>query len=279
MNCKQVQELLPLYVSRDLEQKRAQLVTAHVQSCAECTGSADEYRETRHLLQQFKPPLFSEGVYAGIRRHVLREIEREATAPGLSRLLESLFRPRLRWAVATALLLAVSVFAFYFIANRRPNLMDDRQQVAGSRRQVDRATQDEQPKAQHRGPESAASTSPSTQDNNGPPSKSTGRNNGGDMTIAASGAHQSQRRKSVGAAADRPTSVAGNAPETPPMIAEASRESNNLAAPDAVPARDPAASEKILRVEMQTKDPNIRIIWFSPQRPKQDSPSKSSKGI
>ena len=280
MNCKQIQELLPLYASRDLEQKRAQLVTAHVQSCAECAGSADEFRETRQLLQQFTPPLFSEEVYAGMRRQVLREIEREATAPGLSRLLENLFRPRLRWAVATALLLvAVSVFAFYFIANRRPNLMNERQQVAGNRRQLDRAAPDEQPKIQLHGTEPAASTSPSTRDTSGPPSKSTGRNNGGDTTVARTGAHQSRRRKNVGAAADRPTSLAGNAPETPPIIAEASPKSNNLAEPDAVPARDQAAAEKILRVEIQTKDPNIRIIWFSPQRPKQDSPSKSSKGI
>jgi hypothetical protein len=38
-------------------------------------------------------------------------------------------------------------------------------------------------------------------------------------------------------------------------------------------------SEKTLRVEMQTKDRNIRIIWFSNQLTKQDSPSESSKGI
>jgi hypothetical protein len=63
------------------------------------------------------------------------------------------------------------------------------------------------------------------------------------------------------------------------MTAEASPERNNLAEPDVVPARDPAISEKTLRVEMQTKDPNIRIIWFTPQPTKQASPSKFSKGI
>src|SRR5205823_8914262 len=133
MNCKHVQELLPLYVGRDLEEKRAQMVMAHVQSCVACTGSADEYRETRQLIKQFAPPPVSDAVYAGIRQRVLREIEQEATAPGLSRLLDSLFRPRLRWAVATALVLAVSVFALYFVANRRNN----QQQVAGSGRTLD----------------------------------------------------------------------------------------------------------------------------------------------
>src|SRR6266487_1735694 len=128
MNCKHVQELLPLYVSRDLKENYARLVTAHIQSCAECAASADEYHETQQLLQHFGTPQFGEAVYDGIRQHVLREIGREGRAPGLSRMLESLFRPRLRWAVATALLLAVSVLAFYLIPNRRANLISDQQQ-------------------------------------------------------------------------------------------------------------------------------------------------------
>jgi predicted anti-sigma-YlaC factor YlaD len=52
MNCKDVQELLPLYVGGDLKEKRARPVTEHVQSCADCAGSADEYRESRQLLME-----------------------------------------------------------------------------------------------------------------------------------------------------------------------------------------------------------------------------------
>ena len=254
MNCKHVQELLPLYVGRDLEENYAQLVTAHMQSCAECTGSAAEFRETRQLLQQFAPPPFGEEVCAGIRQRVLHEIGREATAPGLSRMLESLFRPRLRWAVATAVLLAVSVFAFYFIAKRRANLMPnpthDRQQLAASRHTVD-------------GP-----ASPSLKESEALPPASTIKNKG---SVQGS-THQSQRRKGPAAAADRTRPATVNNARS--MTADA----NNLAEPDAVPALDPATSEKTLRVEMQTRDPNIRIIWFTPQPTKQDSPNKFSKG-
>src|SRR6267143_6407697 len=111
MNCKHVQELLPLYVGRDLEERRAQLVTAHVQSCAECASLASEYRESGQLLQQFAPPPFSDAVYAGIRQRVLREIGRESpefSGLTLPSFVASLFRPRLRWTFATALLLGVS---------------------------------------------------------------------------------------------------------------------------------------------------------------------------
>jgi anti-sigma factor RsiW len=243
MNCKLVQELLPLHVGHDFEEKRAVLVTAHLQSCAECAGLADEYRETRQLLQQFAPPQFNEAVYTGIRDRVLGEIEREATTPGLSRLLERLFPPRLRWAVAAALLLLVGVFAFYFINNRA----NDRQQVADTRHTV------------------ARPASSSVKQSQGPLSAGTERNPGAGTMIAGSvdPTRQSQRRKSPGVAAERPRPMALNRPDTPSMSAQTLPDRGNLGEPEAASLRDPATSGKSLRVEMQTKDPNIRIIWFA----------------
>lgn len=274
INCKHVQELLPLYVGRDLEEKRAKLVTEHLESCAECTGSANEYRETRQLLQMFEPPPFSEEIYAGIRRHVLREIGRESTAPALSQLVAKLFRPRVIWAVSAALLLAVSAFAFYFIA--KPG--NDRPQVADSRT-AERTTQNDQSNAQsQKNHESDLSLSSPSKENDGSPLKSAGGNTVGDTTTAGAFAYQSQRRKSPKATIDRTKSVA-RPPDTRSMAAKAAPESNNLYEPDAVPIRDSVTAEKTLRVEMQTKDRNIRIIWFSPQPTKQDSRSKFFKGI
>jgi hypothetical protein len=268
MNCKHIQELLPLYVGRDLEEQRAKLVKAHVQSCAECARLAEEYGEARQLLQLFEPPPFSDAVYAGIRQRVLREIGRESTAPTLPQLVAGLFRRRISWAGAAALLLAVSVVAFYLTANRR----NDRQQVADSVRTVDQTGTDERPGAPPRDDESAVSPPPSSKQSDGPPPASTGRNRGADTKIAGSvdRTGQSRRRKSAGASSTRARSFAVNTPDRT-MTAGASPESNNLAEPDAVPARDPATSAKTLRVEMQTKDPNIRIIWISQQRTKQDS--------
>ena len=258
MNCKDVHELLPLYVGRDLEEKRAKLVMAHVQTCAECAGSVNEYRETRELVQQFAPPQFSEEVYAGIRQRVLHEIELEATAPGLSGLLASLFPPRIRWAVATALVLAVSGFAFYFIANRANERRDGKQLADNGRNVV--------------GP-----TPPSIKGGERPP-ENTVKTRGPAPALAVS-TRQSQRRKGTSTFRDRAKPAMVNSANLGSMTAEASRESNNLAEPDTAPARDPATSEKTLRVEMQTNDPNIRIIWFTPQPTKQDSPGKFSKGI
>jgi hypothetical protein len=268
MNCRQVQELLPLYVGRELEEKSAKLVTAHVQSCVECASSAEEYRETRRLLQQFVPPLFSEAVYAGIRRRVLREIERESTLPTLPQLVASFFRPPITWALATALLLAGSVFGFYFIANRTND-----QQLT-----IDRTTRG-QPNGRSQLQETPVSPSPSSKEGDGPPVARIARNTGTDTTIAWSvhRTHQSQQRKSLRAAADRTRPGVVNTPTAQSMTARAFPQGDNMEETNAVHVNDSANSAKPLRVEMQTKDPNIRIIWFSHRLTKQGSPR--SKGI
>ena len=275
MNCKHVQELLPLYVGRDLEEKQAQLVSVHLESCAECASSADEYRETRKLLQVFSPPPVNEAVYAGIRQRVLREIEREPDPPALPRLIASMFGPRLGWAVATALLIAVSALAFYFIANRQPILTIDQQQLAGNDQAGERTTPDDQQIARP-GPESAATPSYSPKQNDLPQRKSTGRSRAQNSAIARL-VDQTHGRMVPGAVLNLSKSVAVDTPETRSLTTESSL-GNNLAEHDTIPTRQSATPEKTLRVEMQTKDRNIRIIWFSHPPTKQNSPGKSFKG-
>ena len=218
------------------------------------------------MLQEFAPPSFSEGVYSGIRQRVLREIERQANPPGVSRFFASLFRPRLSWAVATVLLIAASVFAFYFIANRA----NDRRQVA-----------DVQTPSQSPATASSSPAIPAPREESEPSLKNTNQSKGANTAIKGSGdrTRPSQRGKSLGLAADRQTTVAVHAPDTAPTPAGPFLKSNDLAEPDPFPAIAPATSEKMLRVEMQTKDPNIRIIWFSLPRTKQESPGKFSRGV
>ena len=237
MNCKQAEELLPLYAGRELEEKRAMLVTEHVQTCVACARVADEYRESVQLTEQFAPPVFSEAVYAGIRQRVLREIKTEAMGPAWSQTIASLFRPRLRWAIAGVLLIVVSLFAIYFIVNRG----NDEQQLAGK------------PPAKVQ----PGTTEPSNSGPQGgnradlPPSVNTGWK---EQQLA--GVPQPQRKRSRATLAGRMNTDLAKAPD--------------------FPARDSAALVKTLRVEIQTKDPKIKIIWFVQQETKSVIPS--SKG-
>lgn len=214
MNCKQTEALLPQYAGRDLEEKRATLVTEHLQTCVACARVADEYRESVQWTEQFRPPDFSEAVYAGIRQRVLREIETQAMAPAWSQTIVGLFRSRLTWAIASVLLIVVSMFAIYFSANRR-----------------------------HEG-QQLADTNSGTQENKRADLPSA-VNTGGEKQLFA-GVPQRQRRKR-----SRATSTANNFSPQP----------RSLPAPTLFPPNS-AALTKPLRVELQTKDPMIRIIWF-----------------
>jgi len=231
MNCEQTEELLSLYAGRDLDGKRAILVTEHLQTCAACTRVAGEYREYLQLTEQFAPPVFSEAVYAGIRQRVLREIRTDAMAPVWSQTIASLFRSRLTWAIAGVLLIVVSMFAIYFIVNR-----GNVEQLASK---------------------PPANVQPGTKErfNSGPQDNTRAEF---PPRVKLTGVPQFQRRKrSRDTLADRTNTVAAKSPDATFITHNVSPQ------PSSIPERpNSAASIKPLRVEIQTKNPMIRIIWF-----------------
>lgn len=241
MNCKQAEKLLPLYAGSDLDKKRARIVSEHLQVCAACTAVAAEYQGAFQLTQQFAAPVFSDDVYASVRGRVLREIESQPTNPALPQLVANWFRPRVTWAVATGFAIAVALSAFYFIANRKPNQPPVARTPETVNPSVPKTTV---PK------ESVSPRSPSTAGGKqGLPSKRRTPQNFGRLPVIA-------KLKS----APLPKN-------TLPFVREA----------EALPVSDSSAPARPLRVEIQTKDPNIRIIWFSQPNVKPVLPQ--SKGI
>lgn len=234
MNCKQLDELLPLYAGRDLDEKRARLVSEHVQICSACARVAGEYQDGIELAQHFAPPIFSDNVYASVRRQVMQQIEDEPTAPLLPQMFVGWLRPRTTWAIASAVVVAVAVLAFYFVVNRGA----DNQPTAINQRAVshNESGQSQVPEA----PAPASAVPAATSETNLPRHSKPKRVRNSLRT----GVIATNRRNSG--------------------------EPNSLPVIDSVP-------ERTLRVEIQTKDPNIRIIWFSQSHSKPALPN--SKGI
>lgn len=257
MNCKQAEELLPLYAGCDLEEKRTTLVTEHVQTCAACARVADEYRESVQLTEQFAPPVFSEAVYAGIRQRVLREIETEARAPVWSQTIANFLRPRLTWAIAGVLLIGVSLFAIYFIMNRQ----NDGPQLA------DKPPSKVQPRAKEES--NLGSQGGNRADLS--PSVNTGWKKQPLAVVL-----QPPRKRSRDTLADRINKVDEKSSDAMSTAKNVSPQPSSLPEPMVFPHHDSAALGKTLRVEIQTKDPKIRIIWFVQQEIKPVIPS--SKG-
>lgn len=246
MNCQQIDDLLPLYAGRDLDEKRARSVSEHLQVCSACTRVADEYRETLGLTQQFTPPVFTDNAYASMRRQVMQQIETEPAAPLLSQLFATWFRPRMVWAAAGALIIAFGFFALYLVVNRGADVRP----VAGNNSTVNGTEQK---------PESMATpriTEPVNTPNQVKPAD--------------------VKRRRIHSFVNRSPLVAATAPNSSRAANNSAKlrgpeATNNLPAIDAVPEKSP------LRVEMQTKDPNIRIIWFS--QPNTKPAALNSKGI
>ncbi len=224
MNCKQAEELLPLYAGRDLDNKRARRVTEHLQACASCARVADEYGEALQLTQQFASPVFSEDTYAQLRRRVLREIVNVTPSTAPPQLFFDWLRPRMTWAVASVALVALAVFAVYFVASRQPG----RQHVAVDHRTSHIVDKD---------------TPPVNRGEKQPPKKSGGE---GSRPIRVP-ARKFDRRPVIAAKLNNPV---------------ASRPTPDAVEPNSVPADDATSPERTLRMEIQTHDPNIRIIWF-----------------
>jgi len=250
MNCKNVEELLPLYVGRDLEEKSAAMVASHLQSCGHCARSAQEYGEANQLLQLFEPPQFSEATYTAVRSRVLREIERESHKPQTIFALEFLrrpFQPRFMWAVSTAVLLGVCMFAYYFIANH----------TNGPQERAD---------AESRHDKLKDLAAPSGND---PKPVLPGKKNGETPGAIAKISHKPRFQQTAWH-----SRRAGGTPAVPVRTAQYSTTELKGTAPNTS-----LTSEKTLRLEMQTSDSNIRIIWFSHPATNEGSPNESSKGI
>ena len=231
MNCRQVDNLLPLYAGHDLDEKSERAVAAHLESCEACRAVVSEYRETRNLLHGFNAPAITDEVYDQMRQAVWRTIEAESSDASLFAALGGWFRPRFIWAAVAAILSVVSSVALYSFANR--SAVQPRAVVSRSRPAV------QPPMGAPQQPyidRSAAGTSPQRQ------------------------ADAPRRRKPDHLRApDRAITVAAYSPD-----ARVNRlESAVPAVEESVgPAGD---AEQSLRMEIQTRNPNIRIIWFTQQ--------------
>ncbi len=241
MNCKDVEPLLSLYVGRDLEEEPSQRVAAHLQSCTQCSLAADEYAWASQLLQEYGPPRLSDEIYAGIRAEVLNEIERKSHAPvwpGVFSQLISALVQPRMKWITAALLLAIAVTALYLSRNSSRQVPNDRQIVVLT------------------GEPDQAGDVRSNISNEAAGSSSF--SNKGKFRIATT--HRPITRKREANAGI----VATNR----------SRESDTTTKVDPQPSSTPAP----IRVEMQTSDRNIRIIWLSGQRPVAGA-RDGSKGI
>ena len=257
MNCRRIEEMIPLYVEGDLDTDRADMVSAHLRSCNACSELAGGFDESQEWLHSYTPPAFDATFFDGLRNGVLSRIENERARPSFFQLIAT----RWRWnaALAAAVLLLV-IWGLVFYVN---------QQSQGRSSNND--------KLANRSPQSQEAPAPRKE-----PELPNDKPNGDRATP-----HR-RTRPSLGKAvaklvAPAKTELAIGLPKLEnENSTDAGTESTAVSRAD--PGQDvtqpwtvdlPMTDSKT-RIEIQTSDPTIRIIWFAPNNVDKNSSRRSS---
>ena len=224
MNCRRIEELIPLYVECDLENDEAARVSAHVETCGSCSALVAEYESSQAWLRLNTLPDFNEAMLEDIKRGVMRGIDEARERPSLFGFFARSLMPGRAFAAVAALLIIFAAVALYIYWGRSSKVSNE------SNLAHDTSTTEKAPEPDDLKPAQVADSIVRSNRVKRYASK------------ANAGSRIGQRRK-----LDRVIM-----PEIDNTVAQKT-------------ADVPTETEEMTRIEIQTGDPNIRIIWFSPK--------------
>ena len=243
LDCKRMTRLLPLYVAGDLVGEPEREVVVHLASCEECRQLADGFMESSSMLTQaYAQPEFDAEFYAGIRRAVLDKIPGEGIVLGP---FDRLWGRRWLYAASIAVLVIATLTLQYF-------------------RSVPRQTSTDLVTTPQMSPQTiTVKADPSSR-------KSSSAAANPRLGLAAMDSRQRNRKIESVRKPEAPNSGIARdarreiAPETA-NLASSPLEAVALSDRSAKSSSGPASSSEVSRIEIQTADPNIRIIWLAPR--------------
>ena len=253
MKCELFEDLIPLYVGEDLEPPRADDLRQHLTGCAHCRRVTEDFQASQNWLTGFTVPDFDEASFAKMRGSVLskieRQIEQEITQQEKRGRWIGWLLPK--WTPRLALVISAAAFAVVTVLS-----------VAAYRSQI------VTPKP---GGDAVAKTGiPASADDG--QSKTLAENRLSGHQVSTATVRERRFPKSKPSEPALPEAAFNNGglsfPLEPPVIGPEQTE------PEAAAQAEPEDKEpkEMLRIELQTADPNIRIIWLTPKTP---SPSVS----
>jgi hypothetical protein len=238
MNCKRIEEMIPLYVGGDLERKNSELVSSHLRSCPACSIVAGQYSESQEWLQSYRPAELGSAFFDDLKRGVFSQIELEESRPSFLQAIAA----RWKWnAVFAAAAFLVMVGGLAFYASRRG---PDERPVHNQSGVVPRTDEPTAP------PQERVATDP---DRDPQKTKPRRRHMRAPIKETIALTVEAMRPEQVG--------------DSPGVSREEAVESEAAPSLDENPQTewDPVTMETTTRIEIQTGDPNIRIIWFIPK--------------
>ena len=251
MNCNTSKKLIPLFVEADLEILEMEQLSAHFAVCNLCDDAVKEFQASQFMLHNFAAPEFDEKVFAQMRSSVLNEIAR----PQIENLRTSFWNWKTAFAASLAIIILVSGIAMnlhnrsenYVAQSDNFNDQKSKKLIASPLPKLKIAAIN--PSSLHRIPKPRSGRNSIAQGE-----ASVSKRNPGNVIEN----HQSPER-----ATDEPMIAAS--------IAHIEQAVNILPQAENTTAMTNPNSEKsiaepeMLRMEIQTADPNIKIIWLMPQ--------------
>jgi hypothetical protein len=238
MNCRRVEKLIPLYVEGDLTSGIADRLASHIEWCGRCNWLADEYKESQSWLRSSESPEFDEASLTGLKAGVLRRIADTSARPSLLASLMQQGSHRQVFALSAAMLIIFGVVVFYIYQAR----------MSANPRVVEAVKQ----APEREGPPSNEPQQPTH----------TGTAPGAGLSKP----HHPKNQAYIRARAWTPI----NLEQTfePPFVSKTNppeQSGTSSAGPADALLESGNDSPQMLRIEIQTSDPNIRIIWFAPK--------------
>lgn len=226
MNCRRIEKLIPLYVESDLEKDEAAQVFAHACACAGCAALIAEYEASQQWLRSHQPPEFDDALFESISRNVVKKItERKPSA--FFEFFAFRFAGYRIYAATAAMLIIFAALAFYYYSGN-PNAVTNRDEQANA---------DAPPEEDEKQAPAVVPARPLHRDNQR-------------AINAASKNLPGKNRKTESA----------NHLRSEKILAHRATREPSRTTPDAA-----IKAAEMMRIEFQTSDPNIRIIWLSPE--------------
>jgi Putative zinc-finger len=232
MNCRRVEKLIPLYVEGDLESRLSDLLASHLEWCGRCNWLADEFRESQSWLRSSEMPSFDEPFYADLKRDVLKRVSSTSARPSLIAALLQHWNRRQVLALCTGVMIIFGVLVLYLYQTRQNSGREVQEAVKlAPNDDTNSSIPPDVPRVAKRAPG------------------------------AASEIRHRARRHNRGVIMDSRALLSRHTIE-PSLFDETARNASVGVA--AIPDTS-SDSREMLRIEIQTSDPNIRIIWFAPK--------------
>ncbi len=223
MNCRRIQDLIPLYVGGDLKDARALEVSSHLDRCDECRGVMDEFSESQQWARAAAEPDFDEAFFDELRESVFANIETVRARPSFFQLLKERISLKPALALTVALMVIAAGVAFYIYSGKTKN-------DSGN-----------DPIAREKQTEEEEQTAAPVEKRKERPKKHR--------------VHRPRQRQANTTIAEAPRSI-------PPLEQSISEDTDAAVTEWKIDERA-TLPEGMTRIEFHTADPNIRIIWFA----------------